>query len=52
MKKTIYGIYEQDIVFTSLEDAEYYLINQFPEHCGNKDAALDFCEQMIWEDVA
>jgi hypothetical protein len=49
---TIYGIHGEDKVFNTLEDAENYLIEHYPEFCGGKDATYDFCENMIWEEVA
>jgi hypothetical protein len=50
-RSTVYGIHCNDsILFLTLEAAEDYLIDNYPEHCSCKDAAYDFCEQMIWED--
>ncbi len=50
--KTIYGIHGNDnITFLTLEAAEDYLIENYPEYCCGKDATYDFCENMIWEDV-
>ena len=51
--KAIYGIHKIDNkTFETLEDAESYLINLYPEYCTSKDATYDLCENLIWEDVA
>lgn len=52
MSKTIYGINGEDIIFKTLEEAENYLMDNYPEHCSCKDASIDFFENMIWEDAA
>lgn len=49
---TIYGIHGENITFKTLGDAEHYLIVNYPEYCTSKDAAIDFSNNMIWEDVA
>jgi hypothetical protein len=50
--QTIYGIqtHGTNIIFLSLEEAEEYLIENYPEYCSGKDATYTFCENMIWED--
>jgi len=50
--RTIYGIHGNDnITFLTLEAAEEWLMNEYPEFCWTKDIAYDFCEQMIWEEA-
>ena len=51
INNTFYGIYKIDtVMFLTLEAAEDYLIDLYPEFCCSKDATYDFCENMIWED--
>jgi predicted methyltransferase len=51
MIETIYGIHVDDsVVFFTLDAAEEYAIQNYPEYCGHKDAAFYFCEDNIWED--
>ena len=40
-----------DVMFLTLEAAEDYLINEYPEYFSCKDAGYDFCENMIWEET-
>ena len=52
MNQTVYGIHNNNcVIFLSLEAAEDYLIDQYPEYCSGKDATYDFCENMIWEET-
>lgn len=46
-----YQIHKEPVVFSTLEAAEDYLMRNYPEHCGTKDATMDFCENMIIEVV-
>lgn len=49
--KTVFGVHNHNnIIFLSLEAAEDYVIEKYPEFCCGKDATYDFCERMIWED--
>jgi hypothetical protein len=49
---TIFGIHgNNEINFFSLESAEDYLMESYPEHCGRKEQVMDFTENMIWEDT-
>lgn len=49
--RTIYGIHGVDsIVFLDLIEAEKYLYEHYPEYMGSKDACIEACENMIWED--
>jgi hypothetical protein len=52
MKRTIYGVHDNDnITFLTLEAAEDWVIENYPEYCMCKDWSIDFLERMIWEDV-
>jgi hypothetical protein len=49
--RTVFGIHDNESVrFLSLEGAENYLMENYPEHIVNKDQAIEFMENMIWED--
>lgn len=48
--ETVFGINGTNVILYSLEEAEKYLIENYPEYCGYKDATIDFAERMIWED--
>ncbi len=49
--RTVYTIYgNNDISFLTLDAAEEYLMENYPEHCGHKDAFCDFAENMIEEE--
>ena len=49
--RTVYGLHcDSSVLFMSLEEAEDYLVKNYEEYCSHKDSAMDFCEQMIWED--
>ena len=50
MNRTIYGIDER-VAFFTLEAAQDYLFEQYPEYCCGKEAMMDLEERMIWEDV-
>lgn len=52
MTKTIFGIYNETQTFNTLEEAENYLMDNYPERCTCKDTAIDFFENMIWEEKA
>ncbi len=50
MNRVAYGVHRNDhVMFLTLDAAEAYLIDQYPEYCGSKDSTYDFCENMIWE---
>jgi hypothetical protein len=52
MNNTVYGIHNNnEVMFLTLEAAEDYLINEYPEYCFCKNATYDFCENMIWEET-
>jgi hypothetical protein len=49
--RTIYGIHGNDsVTFLDLIAAEKYLYEHYPEHMGTKEACIEACENMIWED--
>lgn len=50
MKIPVYTIYKDTPVFLTLDEAESYLVENYPEYCGTKDGTIDFCENMIGED--
>lgn len=51
MFKTVYGIhnYDDKVIFLTLDAAEDFLLKEYEEYCTSKDAYIDMCEQLIWE---
>jgi len=48
---TIYGIYgDETVVFFDLIAAEKYLYKHYPECMSTKDACIEACDNMIWEE--
>lgn len=51
MNRTIYGVRNHDdIFFLSLQGAESFVLENYPEYCMSKESAYDFMENMIYED--
>lgn len=49
-KKSIYKIHNNDeISFLSLEAAEYYIFEKYPEYITCKDQFIELCENLIDE---
>jgi hypothetical protein len=50
--RTVYGIHgDETIIFIDLIAAEKYLYENYQEYMGSKDQCMEFCENMIWEDI-
>lgn len=49
MKTQQYGVHNRSEIFNSLEEAEDYVLKEYPEYCMSKDAAYDLCENIIYE---
>ncbi len=50
--RNIYGINgNDDVVFFDYESAEKYLFDNYSEYISHKDQFIEYCEQMIWEDI-
>ena len=50
--RTIYGIHGNDsVVFMDLIAAEKYLYQNYAEYMTTKERCMEYCEEMIWEDV-
>jgi len=49
--RTAFGIHNNEgIRFLSLDGAEHYLLEHCPEHIASKESAIEYVENMIWED--